>query len=68
MRVQCGVEAVQLDGDYTTVPGVCVTCTRCDKTARVFGRSGASVRRGLVMLREERPMGESNYYVAETED
>lgn len=67
MRVPCTVHEIEMDsdGDYdTTVPGVCVTCSRCSHEVEVYGTSSRSVRRGLVMLREECLKGESNFYVA----
>lgn len=64
MRVSCAVDEVELEGDYGPVGGVCVKCSRCDHEVDVFGTSSASVRRGLVTLREECPNGESNYYDA----
>jgi hypothetical protein len=68
MRVKCEVEEVELDGDHGTVPGVCLTCGECDHKVEVFGTSGRSIRRGLVMLREECPNGEENYYTADGSD
>jgi CII-binding regulator of phage lambda lysogenization HflD len=72
MRVPCAVDEITLTGDYddadgdpVNVRGVCVTCSRCDQTAEVYGTSARSVRRGLVMLREECPRGENNFYVAD---
>lgn len=62
MRVACEIEEVELEGDYSPVPGVCVTCGKCGHQVEVFGDSDASVRRGTVMLREECPRGESNFY------
>lgn len=66
MRVRCEVEEVDMEGEYGgEMPGVCVRCTRCGHEADVYGTSDRSVRRGLVMLRDECPNGESNFYVAE---
>lgn len=64
MRVECAVDEIELDGDYGTVAGLCVTCGRCGHSVEVFGTSDRSVRAGLVMLREQCPEGESNFYVA----
>jgi hypothetical protein len=64
MQVLCDVDEIDLDGDYdNTVPGICVTCRRCDHAVEVFGNSDASIRRGMVMLREECPNEESNFYI-----
>ncbi len=68
MKVDCEVSSVDMDGDYATIPGVCVTCTRCQHEVEVYGESGASIRRGLLMLREECPKGESNFYTADGDD
>jgi hypothetical protein len=65
MRVACAVEEVELEGDHGQVPGVCVTCSRCDHETESFGTSPRSVRRCLVLMREECPLGEENYYAAE---
>ena len=64
MRVVCNVELVELDGDYTTVEGVCVTCGRCGHSVEVFGTGDRSIRRGCIMLRNECPRGEANFYAA----
>lgn len=64
MRVECYVEDVDLDGDYATVPGVAATCSRCDHETESFGTSAVSVRRCMVLMREECPMNERNYYFA----
>jgi hypothetical protein len=64
-RVRCAVDDTHLPGDYDLVPGVCVTCGRCGHTAESYGTDTPSVRRALVMLREECPRGENNFYVAD---
>ena len=47
---------VDLEGDYSAeVEGVRATCSRCGHETESFGTSGASVRRCLVLLREECP-------------
>jgi len=66
MRVAAIIEECELEGDHRPVEGVMATCRRCDHATEAFGTSPASVRRCLVMLREECPMGEQNYYFAET--
>jgi hypothetical protein len=62
-RVEAEVNEEELEGDYGPVDGVVATCTRCDHTTESFGTSDASIRRCLVLLREECPRGERNYYV-----
>jgi hypothetical protein len=68
MKIPCEVEEIELEGDYGPVPGVCVTCTRCDHQVEAFGASARSVRYCLVVLREECPNDESNYYEADEAD
>lgn len=69
MRVECTVEEVELEGDNgNLVDGLCVSCSRCDHQVEVFGTHDRSLRRALVMLREECPEEESNFYVAEGAD
>lgn len=68
MRVTCDSEEIELDGDHAGgVPGLCVTCSRCDHAAEVYGTSDRSLRRALVMLREECPNGENNFYACDDE-
>lgn len=63
MKVACDVFETELDGDHGTVDGVEATCSRCDHTTQSFGTSEASVRRCLVLMREECPRGEDNFYI-----
>lgn len=63
MRVEVDVEEEELDGDYGPVQGLRLTCDRCGHEVEVFGTEEASAKRGAVMLREECPNGEDNYYV-----
>lgn len=69
MRVECEVEEIEMEGDHGgTVPGVCVTCGRCRHQVEVFGTSDRSVRRGLVMLREECPEERTDIFYVSDED
>ena len=69
MRVKVKVEEIEIeedDGEHIrTVDGVSVCCGRCGHKVEVFGTSDASIKRGCVMLREECPKGESNFYTAD---
>ena len=64
MRVPIDISEEDLDGDYGTVPGLVITCTRCRHSVEVFGTEESSVKRGAVMLREECPYEEENFYTA----
>lgn len=66
MKVEAEIEEVELEGeDGRMQEGVCATCSRCFHATESFGTSEASVKRCLVLLREECPNGERNFYVAE---
>jgi len=64
MRVPCDVDEIVLDGDTgNSIPSVRVTCSRCDHSEECYGTSDRSIRRALVMLRENCPEDESNFYI-----
>lgn len=68
MDVLCEVEEVELENDSgRSIGGVCVTCPRCGWETESFGTGEGSVRRCLVLLREECPRGEYNYYEVDDE-
>jgi len=64
-RVEATADEIEMDGDYTTVQGLSVTCKVCGHTVEVFGTSDASSRRAGVMLAETCPRGARNFYVVE---
>ena len=63
MKVECDIEEIELEGDHGTIPSVCATCSRCDHQTESFGTSESSIKRCLVLMREECPNGEDNFYV-----
>jgi len=65
MRVTATVEETDLPGEFRDVPGLTVTCEYCGHSVEVYGTGDASAKRGAVMLREECPKGEHNFYVVE---
>lgn len=65
MKVACSIDTVTLSGDYGEVDGVCATCSRCGHTTESFGTSENSIKRCLVLMREECPEDERNFYVEE---
>lgn len=68
MRVECRVEECDVENeDGRDVPGVCVTCSRCNAEALAFGTAEKSIRRALASLREDCPNDEDNFYVGEEE-
>jgi len=66
MKVSCSVEEIEMESEDTgrPVPGVCVTCGECGEQAEVYGTSPRSVRRGLMMLKENCPNESNNWYDA----
>lgn len=66
MRVECSVEEVELDGDNgQPVESVRISCNRCGKVTESYGTTDRSVKRCLVLLRDDCPQNESNFYVEE---
>jgi hypothetical protein len=64
MRVPCTIDEIELQGDYGgEVPSVCATCTRRGHSTESFATGDASVRRCLVLLRQECALEENNFYV-----
>lgn len=66
MKVECDVDYVILENDDgIEIESVCLTCTRCDHETESFGTSDASIRRCLVLMREECPNNEENWYATD---
>ena len=66
MQVKCDVSETTLtDDNDRDVDGVVATCSRCDHSTSSFGTGDNSKKRCLVLLREECPRNEKNFYVAE---
>jgi anti-sigma factor RsiW len=65
MQVTCSIEETELENDEgREISSVCATCSRCDHETTAYGTSDRSVKRALVMMREECPNGEDNFYVS----
>lgn len=68
-NVQCDIEFTELTSDSgREVEGVVATCSRCGHTTESFGTEGPSIRRCLVLMREECPEGENNWYTADEDE
>ena len=70
-RIECSVEYVDLENDQgRMIPSVRVRCGQCDHETESFGTSARSVRRCLMLLKEECPEGEgdNHYYHADEAD
>lgn len=62
-EVMVKVSSVMLTNDSgREIPGIEVTCPRCGHTVECFGRSDRSVKRSCILLKEECPRGETNWY------
>lgn len=66
MKVPCTIEYGDVENDEgRTVEGVTAVCSRCGHRTESYGSSERSVRRCLLLLREECPNGENNFYHSE---
>jgi hypothetical protein len=64
MRVGVTVEEIEMDAEdgISVVPGVRVTCNRCQHSVAIYGTEQVSITRGCATLHEECPQRENNYY------
>jgi len=67
MIVACTIEYMTLEHEESgrDIDSVQATCNRCDHVTQSYGDTPASVRRCLLLMRDECPKGEQNYYRAE---
>jgi len=66
MRVECEVQEAEIEDEDAAVlsrPGVRAECGRCGHETASFGIGESSHKRCLVLMREECPNGERNFYV-----
>ena len=64
--VPCSIETITLVNESDIeVEGVQATCADCLHETTSFGIGEASIRRCLALMREECPLGDSNWYVDE---
>lgn len=63
MKVRCDIDEIEIENDNGhPIPSVAATCRRCGHETESFGNSEVSIRRCLVVMREECPRGERNYH------
>lgn len=69
MRVTCEIEEIDLPGTETDtdVPSIRATCGRCGHETESYGTTDRSVARCLVLMREECPYNETNFYVPDAD-
>jgi len=66
VKVVCEINYHETEGDRgQDVPSCSATCGRCGHATESYGQHDGSVTRCLVLLREECPEGEFNFYEAE---
>lgn len=66
MKINVEIEYAEVESESGhQIEGICVTCKRCGHSVEVAGITIASARLGAVMLREECPRDENNFYDAE---
>lgn len=62
-RVKCEVGEVELENEEGgMVMGVCARCTRCGHETESYRTEQNSILRCLVLMRQECPECESNFY------
>lgn len=66
-KVECEIRATEVEFNGRMINGVEATCTRCGHTETAGGESDASVRRCFVLLRENCPEDEENFYIRDDE-
>ncbi|MDH4987300.1 hypothetical protein QEZ47_17605 [Aminobacter anthyllidis] len=68
MKIMAEVEEVELDGEYGSVDGLRVACSRCGESVDVYGRSSSSARRGAAELRDACTCRGSKFFVLDGYD
>lgn len=69
-RVECEIVEGDVEDEQGGPPrlGVSATCSRCEHVTQSYGVGEGSRKRCLVLMREECPEGETNFYVDTEED
>lgn len=63
-RIKCQINETTLEGEYSNeVESVEATCSKCGHQTESYGTEEGSIKRCLVLMKEECPRGENNYYV-----
>lgn len=64
VNIKCEVFEDSEMNDYETdSPCIRAVCSKCGHETMSYGTSEESVRHCLVLMREECPLGENNFYV-----
>jgi len=63
-RVRCTILETELPNERGgKTPGIKAECMRCSHTTEAFGVGEKSIKRCLVLMREQCPENETNFYV-----
>jgi len=62
-KISTTMAYVDLDGDYGTVEGIEVTCSKCGHSEESLGTDERSLMRCASLLRQNCPRRENNFYV-----
>jgi len=63
-KIKCKVEQSSTENDYGhETSTISVICGKCGHDTESFGTSESSIKRCLVLLHEECPRGEKNFYI-----
>lgn len=65
-RIECEISTGEEENENGhSVECTYAECTLCEHVTMSFGTSERSVRRCLILMRDECPQGEANFYVEE---
>lgn len=64
-RIKCRIVEDTIEEGGKTGRGVIATCLECDHATQSFGTGESSRKRCLVLMREECPNHDENFYVDE---
>jgi hypothetical protein len=63
-KIACAIDEVELENEEgREVPGIIATCSKCGHSTESFGTSDKSVKRCLLLMRQECPNRKHNFYV-----
>lgn len=65
MKVECQIKRDTIHDEHgRLIEGVVATCDRCGHRTECSGTTERSIRRALVLMRQECLKGEKNFYAA----
>lgn len=68
-RVECEINFTQAKNDSGRMQDcTTATCSDCGHTTKSWGTGSGSVKRCLMLMKEECPRGENNFYIGDVEE